>query len=83
MPVSCDVRMAATILTFGRTARVPVMSVADAAFYAYFENPDGGDPVQVISSLTGVSVRSLHRLWGGPRGLREAAIRHALGMAMG
>jgi hypothetical protein len=58
-------------------------SVPEAAFATFFVNPGPGDPVEVISRLTGVTVGELHGLWRGPRGLRQAALRYALGMAMG
>jgi hypothetical protein len=74
--------MAATVLRFVRPSAV-VMSVPEAAFHTYFECPPVADAVARISRLTGVSISTLRRGWGGPSGLRAAGIRYALSMAMG
>jgi hypothetical protein len=74
--------MSAVILAF-RRPRATLMSVPEAAFAAIFVSSGTGDPVETISRLTGVTVGELHSVWRGPRGLRLAALRYALGMALG
>jgi hypothetical protein len=89
--------MPATILTFKRSSygrvadqhcgesavRATPMSVPEAAFTAFFLSSPPGDPVEVISRVTGINVCELRSVWGGPGGLREAGVRYALSMAMG